>query len=117
MEQQNKNFKIVSNKKTRVILPNMFTLVGVCIGLSSIKFALDENFTLSIIAIIIAIIDKVKFSSKANLIELRPIHTPTRVNIFGKITLVFLLLTILKFLFCCSIYYFFAIKVSPAIVF
>ena len=54
MEQQNKNFKIVSNKKTRVILPNMFTLVGVCIGLSSIKFALDENFTLSIIAIIIA---------------------------------------------------------------
>ena len=54
MEQQNKNFKIVSNKKTRIILPNMFTLVGVCIGLSSIKFALDENFTLSIIAIIIA---------------------------------------------------------------
>ena len=54
MEQQNKNFKLVSNKKTRVILPNMFTLVGVCIGLSSIKFALDENFTLSIIAIIIA---------------------------------------------------------------
>ena len=51
MEQQNKNFKIVSSKKTRVILPNMFTLVGVCIGLSSIKFALDENFTLSIIAI------------------------------------------------------------------
>ena len=46
MEQQNKNFKLVSNKKTRVILPNMFTLVGVCIGLSSIKFALDENFTL-----------------------------------------------------------------------
>ena len=54
MEQQNKNFKLVSNKKTRVILPNMFTLVGVCIGLSSIKFALDENFTLSIIAIIVA---------------------------------------------------------------
>ena len=56
MEQQNKNFKLVSNKKTRVILPNMFTLVGVCIGLSSIKFALDENFTLSIIAIIVAAI-------------------------------------------------------------
>jgi len=56
MEQQNKNFKLVSNKKTRVILPNMFTLIGVCIGLSSIKFALDENFTLSIIAIIVAAI-------------------------------------------------------------
>ena len=56
MEQQKKNFKIVSNKKTRVILPNIFTLVGVCIGLSSIKFAFDEKFTLSIIAIIVAAI-------------------------------------------------------------
>jgi len=56
MEQQKKNFKIVSNKKTRLILPNMFTLVGVCIGLSSIKFAFDEKFTLSIIAIIVAAI-------------------------------------------------------------
>ena len=56
MEQQNKNFKIVSNKKTRVILPNMFTLIGVCIGLSSIKFAFDAKFTLSIIAIIVAAI-------------------------------------------------------------
>ncbi len=56
MEQQKKNFKIVSNKKTRVILPNMFTLVGVCIGLSSIKFAFDGNFALSTIAIIVAAI-------------------------------------------------------------
>ena len=56
MEQQKKNFKIVSDKKTRVILPNMFTLVGVCIGLSSIKFAFDEKFTLSVIAIIVAAI-------------------------------------------------------------
>ena len=56
MEQQKKNFKIVSGKKTRVILPNMFTLIGVCIGLSSIKFAFDEKFTLSIIAIIVAAI-------------------------------------------------------------
>ena len=56
MEQQKKNFKIVSDKKTRVILPNMFTLIGVCIGLSSIKFAFDEKFTLSIIAIIVAAI-------------------------------------------------------------
>jgi len=56
MEQQKKNFKIVSDKKTRIILPNMFTLVGVCIGLSSIKFAFDEKFTLSVIAIIVAAI-------------------------------------------------------------
>ena len=54
MEQPKKNFKIVSSKNTRVILPNIFTLVGVCIGLSSIKFAFDGNFQISIIAIIIA---------------------------------------------------------------
>ena len=34
----------------------MFTLIGVCIGLSSIKFAFDDKFTLSIIAIIVAAI-------------------------------------------------------------
>ena len=56
MEQNKKNFKLVSNKKTRVILPNIFTLIGVCIGLSSIKFAFDGNFTLSILAIIVAAI-------------------------------------------------------------
>ncbi len=50
----NKNFRIVSNTKTRVILPNILTLIGVCIGLSSIKFALDNNYGLSIIAIIFA---------------------------------------------------------------
>ena len=54
MEQPKKNFKIVSDKKARMILPNMLTLIGVCIGLSSIKFALDEKFKLSIIAIIFA---------------------------------------------------------------
>ena len=56
MEQPKNKIKLVSNKKTRVILPNMFTLVGVCIGLSSIKFAFDGNFKFSIIAIIIAAI-------------------------------------------------------------
>ena len=56
MEQQKKNFKLVSDKKTRVILPNIFTLVGVCIGLSSIKFAFDGKFEFSIIAIIVAAI-------------------------------------------------------------
>ena len=54
MEQPNKNIKLVSNKKTRVILPNIFTLVGVCIGLTSIKFAFDSKFELAIIAIIVA---------------------------------------------------------------
>jgi len=54
MDQPRKNFKIVTSKKTRVILPNIFTLVGVCIGLSSIKFALDGRFEISTLAIIIA---------------------------------------------------------------
>ena len=54
MEQPKKNFKIVSDKKARMILPNMLTLIGVCIGLSSIKFALDAKFELAIIAIIFA---------------------------------------------------------------
>ena len=55
MEPQKKNFKIVTDKKTaRVILPNMLTLIGVCIGLTSIRFALDGRFELAIIAIIFA---------------------------------------------------------------
>ena len=54
MEQPKNNLKIVSEKKARMILPNMLTLIGVCIGLSSIKFALDSKFELSIIAIIVA---------------------------------------------------------------
>jgi len=54
MEQTNKNIKLVSKKNTRVILPNILTLIGVCIGLSSIKFAFDGKFELSIIAVIIA---------------------------------------------------------------
>ena len=54
MEQQKKNFKIVSDKKTRVILPNTLTIIGVCIGLSSIKFAMDQNYGFSIISILIS---------------------------------------------------------------
>ena len=49
-----RKFKIVSAKNSRVILPNIFTLVGVCIGLSSIKFAFDGNFQFSVVAIIVA---------------------------------------------------------------
>ena len=55
MEQKKNNFKIVAEKKNaRVILPNMLTLIGVCIGLTSIRFALDGRFELAIIAIIFA---------------------------------------------------------------
>ena len=53
MQQPKNNFKIVPNKKNaRVILPNMLTLIGVCIGLTSIRFALDGRFEFAIIAII-----------------------------------------------------------------
>ena len=54
MEQQKNNFKIVSDKKTRMILPNAITLIGVCIGLSSIKFAIDGKFAIAVIAILFA---------------------------------------------------------------
>ena len=56
MNLEDKNIKLVSNKKTRVILPNILTLIGVCIGLTSIKFAFDGKFELSIIAVIVAAI-------------------------------------------------------------
>ena len=37
-----------------MILPNTITLIGVCIGLSSIKFAIDGKFTIAVIAILFA---------------------------------------------------------------
>ena len=54
MEQPQKNFKIVSDKKTRMILPNAITLIGVCIGLTSIKFAIDGKFAIAVVAILFA---------------------------------------------------------------
>ena len=60
MEQPKNNLKIVTDKKTnaRVILPNMLTLIGVCIGLSSNRLALDVKFEFAIIAIMFdALID------------------------------------------------------------
>ena len=55
MEQPKNNLKIITDKKTaRVILPNMLTLIGVCIGLTSIRFALDGRFEFAVVAIILA---------------------------------------------------------------
>ena len=57
MEQPKNNLKIIADKKNaRMILPNMLTLIGVCIGLTSIRFALDGKFEFAIIAIILATI-------------------------------------------------------------
>ena len=54
MEQ--KKFKIVESKKTRYILPNILTIAGVCLGISSIKFSLDLNFKMAVIFITLAAI-------------------------------------------------------------
>jgi CDP-diacylglycerol--serine O-phosphatidyltransferase len=55
MEPQKKNFTVITDKKkARMLLPNMLTLFGVCIGLTSIRFALDGKFEFAIIAIIFA---------------------------------------------------------------
>ena len=55
IEQQKNNLKVVAEKKSaRMLLPNMLTLIGVCIGLTSIRFALSGEFHLAIIAIVFA---------------------------------------------------------------
>tara|TARA_B100000700_G_scaffold301734_1_gene371275 strand:- start:249 stop:1049 length:801 start_codon:yes stop_codon:yes gene_type:complete len=54
MEPKKNNFKIVSDKKARIILPNAITLIGVCIGLTSIKFSIDGKFAIAIVAILFA---------------------------------------------------------------
>ena len=56
MNEPKKKFKIVTDTRARVILPNTLTLIGVCIGLSSINFALNQNYKLAIIAILFAAI-------------------------------------------------------------
>tara|TARA_B110000444_G_C18667464_1_gene513626 strand:- start:47 stop:838 length:792 start_codon:yes stop_codon:yes gene_type:complete len=54
--EENKKFKLVSSKKTRYLLPNILTLGGVCLGISSIKFAIDGNYSLSVTLILCAAI-------------------------------------------------------------
>jgi len=56
MIENKKEFKLVSKKNPRSLLPNTLTIFGVCLGLSSIKFALDTNYTMSVIAIGLAAI-------------------------------------------------------------
>ena len=50
MQEQKNNFKVIADRKNaRMLLPNMLTLFGVCIGLTSIRFALDGKFEFAII--------------------------------------------------------------------
>ena len=52
--EEKKKFKLVSSKKTRYLLPNILTLAGVCLGISSIKFSIDGNFSLAVTLILLA---------------------------------------------------------------
>ena len=54
--EENKKFKLVSSKKTRYLLPNILTLAGVCLGISSIKFSIDGNYSLAVTLILFAAI-------------------------------------------------------------
>jgi len=51
MLENKKEFKLISKKTPKSLLPNALTIFGVCLGLSSIKFALDTNYSMAIIAI------------------------------------------------------------------
>ena len=55
MEKKNK-FKVVTVNKTRYILPSILTLIGVCLGISSIKFAMDGNFNFAVLFLFVAAI-------------------------------------------------------------
>jgi CDP-diacylglycerol--serine O-phosphatidyltransferase len=46
-----KEFKLISKKNPRSLLPNTLTIFGVCLGLSSIKFAIDLNYQIAVVAI------------------------------------------------------------------
>ncbi len=51
MIENKKEFRLISKKNPKSLLPNTLTIFGVCLGLSSIKFALDLNFSMAVIAI------------------------------------------------------------------
>ena len=51
MIEQKKEFKLISKKNPKSLLPNTLTIFGVCLGLSSIKFAIDTNYAMAVIAI------------------------------------------------------------------
>jgi CDP-diacylglycerol--serine O-phosphatidyltransferase len=51
MLENKKEFKLIQKKNPKSLLPNALTIFGVCLGLSSIKFALDANYIIAITAI------------------------------------------------------------------
>ena len=51
MLEKKQEFKLISKKNPRSLLPNTLTIFGVCLGISSIKFAIDLNYSMAVIAI------------------------------------------------------------------
>jgi CDP-diacylglycerol--serine O-phosphatidyltransferase len=51
MIENKKDFKLIEKKNPKSLLPNTLTIFGVCLGLSSIKFSLDLNYSMAVIAI------------------------------------------------------------------
>jgi len=51
MIENKKEFKLIEKKNPKSLLPNTLTIFGVCLGLSSIKFAIDLNYSMAVIAI------------------------------------------------------------------
>ena len=51
MFEKKKEFKLITKKNPKSLLPNALTILGVRLGLSSIKFALDANYEMAIISI------------------------------------------------------------------
>jgi CDP-diacylglycerol--serine O-phosphatidyltransferase len=56
MIENKKEFRLITKKNPKSLLPNTLTIIGVCLGLSSIKFAIDLNYNMAVFAIGIAAI-------------------------------------------------------------
>ena len=51
MIENKKEFKLITKRNPKFLLPNALTIFGVCLGLSSVKFAIDLNYSMAVIAI------------------------------------------------------------------
>ena len=51
MIENKKEFKLITKKNPKSLLPNALTILGVCLGLSSIKFAIDLDYSMAVVAI------------------------------------------------------------------
>jgi len=56
MTENKKEFKLLKSNNPASLLPNALTILGVCLGLSSIKFAIDLNYEMAVITVGLAAI-------------------------------------------------------------